>query len=183
MRDLFMHEIRHSALERHNSPARDLSLSLTRSSGASNTGAMTLHVRRLPFSLDPLTAEAKRRARRRRLLLALGVAAAGAVAVTVAQSGAGPGGASSPGSAGSGVAAQNDGPVLASGVAPVTGGRVVATVTPDTTKVGQRVRATQIAGAPSDASGTAPATRRQWIQIRGFPLPPIPRLASLTKSR
>jgi hypothetical protein len=43
---------------------------------------MTLHVPRLPFALDPLVAEAKRRARRRRAaLLALAIAAV-AIAVT-----------------------------------------------------------------------------------------------------
>jgi hypothetical protein len=116
---------------------------------------MTLRVPRLPFSLDPLIAEAKRRARRRRLLLTLGVAAGGAVAVTFAlQSGAGPGGVpAATGGAGSGGAASNEGPVLADGVAPVTGGRVVATVTPDSAKVGQRVRVIQVATAPIDASG------------------------------
>lgn len=118
---------------------------------------MTLRVPRLPFSLDPLIAEAKRRARRRRLLLALGVAAGGAVAVNFAlQSGAGPGGAPSPaapGGVGSGGAASNGGPVLAGGVAPVSGGRVVATVTGDSAKVGQRVRVTQVATGPIDASG------------------------------
>jgi hypothetical protein len=109
---------------------------------------MTLRVPRLSFSLDPLMAEAKRRARRRRLLLALGVAAGGAVAVTFAlQSGAGPGGAPSGG------AAPNEGPVLAGGVAPVAGGRVVATVTRDSGKIGERVRVTQVATAPIDASG------------------------------
>jgi hypothetical protein len=112
---------------------------------------MTLRVPRLPFSLDPLIAEAKHRARRRRLLLALGVAAGGAVALIFAlQSGAGPGGAPSP--AGSGGVASN-GPVLAGGVAPVSGGRVVATVTGDSAKVGQRVRITQVATAPINASG------------------------------
>src|SRR4051812_10104205 len=118
---------------------------------------MTLRAPRLPFSLDPLMAEAKRRARRRRLLLALGVAVGGAVAVTFAlQSGAGPGGAPSPaapGGAGSGGAALNEGPVLAGGVAPVTGGRVVATVTADSGKIGERVPMTQVATAPIDASG------------------------------
>ena len=109
---------------------------------------MTLRVPRLSFSLDPLMAEAKRRARRRRLLLALGVAAGGAVAVTFAlQSGAGPGGAPSGG------AAPNEGPVLAGGVAPVTGGTVVATVTPHSGRVGERVRVIQVATAPIDASG------------------------------
>jgi hypothetical protein len=118
---------------------------------------MMLRVPRLRFSLDPLMAEAKRRARRRRLLFALGIAAGGAVAVTFAlQSGSGPGGAPSPaatGGAGSGGAASNGGPVLAGGVAPVSGGRVVATVTGDSAKVGQRVRVTQVATAPIDASG------------------------------
>ena len=47
----------------------------------------------------------------------------------------------------------NEGPVLAGGVAPVTGGRVVATVTPNSGKVGQRVRMIQVATAPIDASG------------------------------
>ena len=129
---------------------------LTRSVGASHNGAMTVRVPRLPFSLDPLIAEAKRRARRRRLLLALGVAAGGAVAVTFAlQSGAGPGGTPSraaTGGAGSG-GAPNEGPVLAGGVAPVSGGRVVATVMGDSARVGQRVRVTQVATAPIDASG------------------------------
>ena len=40
-------------------------------SGASDTSAMTLHVPRLPFALDPLIAEAKRRARQRRGVLAI----------------------------------------------------------------------------------------------------------------
>jgi hypothetical protein len=54
---------------------------------------MTLHVSRMPFSLDPLMAEAKRRARRRRLLLALSVAAGAVAATTFAlHSGGGPGG-------------------------------------------------------------------------------------------
>ncbi|HJQ74400.1 MAG TPA: hypothetical protein VJ814_05910 [Gaiellaceae bacterium] len=45
---------------------------------------MTLHVPRLPFSLDPLIAEAKRRARRRRwLILFVLVVAAGAAAATL----------------------------------------------------------------------------------------------------
>jgi peptidoglycan hydrolase-like protein with peptidoglycan-binding domain len=52
---------------------RPLSASLTGLGGASDTGAMTLQVPRLPFSLDPLMAEAKRRARQRRTLIALGV--------------------------------------------------------------------------------------------------------------
>jgi hypothetical protein len=78
---------------------------------------------RLSFSLDPLIAEAKRRARRRRLLLlALGVAAGGAAAIAVAL--------------------QSD-----------TGGRVVATVMPDLKKVGQSARPIPVATAPSDASG------------------------------
>lgn len=115
---------------------------------------MTLRVPRLPFSLDPLIAEAQRRARRRRLLLALGVAAGSVVAVTFAlQSGAGPGGPRSPGGAVSGGRVSNEGPVLAGGLAPVTGGRVVATVTADSTEVGQRVRITQVATAPIDGSG------------------------------
>jgi hypothetical protein len=66
------------------------------------------------------------------------------------QSGAGPAGA---GGAGSGTAAPNNGPVLADGVAPVIGGRIVATVMGDATKIGQRVRVTQVATAPIDASG------------------------------
>jgi hypothetical protein len=138
-------------------------------------------------------AEAKRRARRRRLLLALGVAAGGAVAVTQAlQSSAGPGGAPSAAAtagAGSGGAALNEGPVLAGGVAPVTGGRVVASVTPDSGKVGTRVRLTQIATAPIDASGNFvlrpdPTSRvlaptiveaitsiaRQYVDVSGKPL-------------
>jgi hypothetical protein len=118
---------------------------------------MTLRVPRLPFSLDPLIAEAKRRARRRRLLLALGVAAGAAVAVTFAlQSGGGPGGAPSPAAtagAGAGGAASNEGPVLAGGVAPVTGGTVVAMMTPDLRKIGERGRMIRVATAPIDASG------------------------------
>ncbi len=50
-------------------------------------------------------------------------------------------------------AAPNEGSVLAGGVAPVTGGRVVATVTPDLKKIGQRARSIQVATAPIDASG------------------------------
>lgn len=113
---------------------------------------MIFRVPRLPFSLDPLVAEARRRARRRRLLLALGVAAGGAVAVTLAlQFGAGPGGA--PPAAVTGGTAANEGPVLAGGVAPVTGGKVEATVTGDTAAIGKRVRVTRVATAPIDASG------------------------------
>jgi hypothetical protein len=113
---------------------------------------MTLRVPRMPFSLDPLIAEATRRARRRRLLLALGVAAGAAVAVTFAlRSGAGPAGGA-PG-VGSGSAAATQGPVLAGGVAPVRGGTVVATVGPDLENVGDSGRPTQVAAAPIDASG------------------------------
>ena len=115
---------------------------------------MTLGVPRLPFSLDPLIAEAKRRARRRRLLLALGLAAGAAVAVTLAlRSGAGSPGGASP-AAGSGGAAATQGPVLAGGVAPVSGGTVVATVGPDLKNVGDSGRPTRVAAAPIDASGS-----------------------------
>lgn len=58
---------------------------LTAASGASNNSAMTLYALRLPFSLDPLIAEAKRRARQRRLLLAIAVAVVLAVAVVTAE--------------------------------------------------------------------------------------------------
>lgn len=53
---------------------------------------MTLHVPRLPFALDPLIAEAKRRARQRRLLLAalVLVAVAGAAALVFGSSSGGP---------------------------------------------------------------------------------------------
>ncbi len=44
---------------------------------------MTLHVPRLPFSLDPLMAEAKRRARQRRVLVALVVSAVVAAGVVI----------------------------------------------------------------------------------------------------
>jgi hypothetical protein len=108
---------------------------------------MTVHVPRLPFSLDPLIAEARRRARRRRLLLVLGVAAGAAAATFALQSGAGPGGAPPGGSA------ATEGPVLADGVAPVGGGTVVATMTPDLTRVGQSAPSIRIATAPIDASG------------------------------
>jgi hypothetical protein len=111
---------------------------------------MTLRVPHWPFSLDPLMAEAKRRARRRRLLLAVGIAAGACVAAIFAlQLGAGPGGA--PTGARSGGA--NAHPILAGGVAPVTGGRVVATVMGNAEQIGQRVRETQVAAAPIDASG------------------------------
>ena len=57
---------------------------------------MTLHIPRLPFTLDPQMAEAKRRARRRRLILVLALAAGAVAAVTFnLQSGGGSGGASS----------------------------------------------------------------------------------------
>lgn len=52
--------------------------------GASDTGVMTLYVPRLPFSLDPLIAEAKRRARQRRFLIALVVVALAAAATALA---------------------------------------------------------------------------------------------------
>jgi hypothetical protein len=113
---------------------------------------MTQRVPHLPFSLDPLIAEAKRRARRRSLLLALGVVAIGAVAVTVAlRPGSGPQSRTEAGGAGS--AAENDGPVLAGGVAPVSGGEVVATMIPRSAKVGQVVKLIQLGTAPIDSSG------------------------------
>lgn len=57
---------------------------------------MMLHISRLPFSLDPLMVEAKRRARRRRLILFLALAAGAVAAVTFSlQSGGGSGGESS----------------------------------------------------------------------------------------
>lgn len=65
---------------------------------------------------------------------------------------AGPGGAPT-GGAGAAGAAPNVAPVLAGGVAPVARGRVVATVTPDTRKIGEHVRLIQVATAPIDASG------------------------------
>jgi hypothetical protein len=114
---------------------------------------MTLRVPRLPFSLDPLMAEAKRRARRRRLLLAVGVVVGGAVAVTLALHSSGARSPAAAGGAGSRGTPSDDGPVLAVGVAPVSGGRVVATLTPDSAKVGRRVRLTQVATGPIDASG------------------------------
>ena len=67
----------------------------------------------------------------------------------------GSGGARPPaarGGAGSGSTAANNGPVLAGGVAPVIGGTVVATVTPDL-KLGQSAPEILIATAPIDASG------------------------------
>jgi hypothetical protein len=66
---------------------------LTGHGGASDNGSMTLHIPRLPFSLDPLIAEAKRRARQRRLLLAVLalVALGGAGALALGSSGWGSG--------------------------------------------------------------------------------------------
>jgi hypothetical protein len=65
--------------------------------GASDNGAMTLHIPRLSFSLDPLMAEAKRRALRRRVILFLALAAGALAAVTFTlQLGDGSGGAFSP---------------------------------------------------------------------------------------
>lgn len=57
-------------------------------SGATDNGAMTSHVPRFPFSLDPLMAEAKRRMRKRRaLILVLTVViGGGAAGATVALS-------------------------------------------------------------------------------------------------
>jgi hypothetical protein len=49
--------------------------------GASNISVISDHARRPPFSLDPLIAEAKRRARQRRLLLAIALAAVLAVTI------------------------------------------------------------------------------------------------------
>jgi len=61
---------------------------------------MTVHARHLPFSLDPVIAEAKRRMRQRRLLVA-GLVVALAVVAGATLALRGPGG-SSPGSAGAG---------------------------------------------------------------------------------
>jgi hypothetical protein len=63
---------------------------------------MSAHAPRLPFSLDPLIAEAKQRARRRRLLVAAGlvlVVAGTAAGVSATRSSGGPG---SPGPSGTG---------------------------------------------------------------------------------
>ncbi len=67
---------------------------------------MTVHLPRLPFGLDPLIKEAKRRMRRRRALLALVLAAAVslAVALTVSLRPSGPG---TPRSGGGGTVAQS----------------------------------------------------------------------------
>ena len=51
--------------------------------GASDTSSMTLRVLRLPFSIDPLIAEARRRARQRRLLFVLSLVALAGVAAFV----------------------------------------------------------------------------------------------------
>jgi hypothetical protein len=66
---------------------------LTERCDASNNGFMTQHVPRLPFSIDPLIAEAKRRARRRRWLslLALVVAATATAASLELRSASGSG--------------------------------------------------------------------------------------------
>ncbi|HJU36796.1 MAG TPA: hypothetical protein VJ716_05190 [Gaiellaceae bacterium] len=52
---------------------------------------MTVHVPRLPFSLDPLIAEAKRRMRRRRLLIAAAIVAVAAGSVFAIRAPGGPG--------------------------------------------------------------------------------------------
>lgn len=68
-------------------------LCLTLAPSASDNGAMAEHVPGLPFSLDPLMAEAKRRARQRRTLIVLAVlllaALGGGLAVTFGSSGGG----------------------------------------------------------------------------------------------
>ena len=48
-------------------------LPLTHAAGATDNGAIVLHVQRSPFSLDPLIAEAKRRARKRNLVVVAAV--------------------------------------------------------------------------------------------------------------
>lgn len=55
---------------------------------------MTLRAPRLPFSLDPLIAEAKRRARQRRVLIALGILLAAALAAGLTFAFRSPGGGS-----------------------------------------------------------------------------------------
>lgn len=59
---------------------------------------MTLHAARLPFSIDPLIAEAKRRAKQRRVFLALiaSLLAAGAAAGAYFLGGLGPAGPTKP---------------------------------------------------------------------------------------
>jgi hypothetical protein len=57
---------------------------------------MMLHVRRLPFALHPLIAEAKRRARHRRVLVAALILAVGAVVGATAALGGSPGGPHQP---------------------------------------------------------------------------------------
>ena len=72
---------------------------MTPSSGASDNSAMELRVSRLPFSLDPLIAEAKRRAKQRRLLISLFVVAVAATPAALAL-GSGGGGSHSGGLSG-----------------------------------------------------------------------------------
>jgi hypothetical protein len=82
--------------------------SLTVERSASDNSAMSAHASRLPFSLDALIAEAKRRVRRRRVLVATVLVLLGAVtaAAVIARSPGGPGsggpsgGPRGPGSAG-----------------------------------------------------------------------------------
>jgi hypothetical protein len=78
-------------------------------------------------------------------LIALGLLAAGCGSTKTAASTTGPGGGTT--------SAPSKGPVLANGVAPVTGGEVVATLVPNAGKVGQKIRLTPVATAPIDASG------------------------------
>ena len=59
--------------------------------GASDNGVMTVRAPRLPFSLDPLMAEAKRRMRRRRLWIAASLTLIGGIAAAVASTSGGPG--------------------------------------------------------------------------------------------
>ena len=83
---------------------------LTLSGGASDNGAMTAHVPRLPFPLDPLIAEAKRRMRQRRLLLATLIVALAGIGAGATLALRGPGGSSpAPAGAGHGSAVANIG--------------------------------------------------------------------------
>lgn len=93
--------------------------------GASDTSAMALHASRLPFHLDPLIAEAKRRARQRRVLVALGIVLPVAVVAGLTL------GLRSPGGAGGGRGG--------AGLNSASSSAATGTVQPGVVVVGQRI--------------------------------------------
>ena len=147
--------------------------------GASDNGAMTVRVPRLPFSLDPLMAEAKRRMRRRRLWIAASLILIGGIAAAVASMATSGG----PGSTGGGPGVHGllsqvqssfgDGRLLSASISGRT--LTVKVAAPDEpSAVNATFEAQMLAAALHDAqaaAGQTPINSVQFIDAHGKAIP------------